>query len=307
MTFFRFLPALITLSLALPLGSALAQSTPDNEAALLQEMLRARYGLSGEENVQILAGQLPDSLPADLPLPEGAQIIGSVVNPGSVAGGPGYTEILLQVNQSPEEIYSLYQQQLLDEGWQLHEVPEVNEGFIAEEATETPQVSSSINSSRLFCSPSQAAYLHVTTAPSQTNSSTAVNLALRTPYVESQSSSPFECFPGIEEALLPGLTLPANAQLISGGSSVGNDGASSDVVIQTDLEAEALINHYATQLQQAGWTQVETSEVGLSRWSYQDEEGRNWQGLLLISEIQGTPDYYSAYVQMLRRPEAIAP
>ncbi|NJN92014.1 MAG: hypothetical protein HC878_17705 [Leptolyngbyaceae cyanobacterium SL_5_14] len=186
---FRLLPVLITLSIAFPLGTV-AQPAPENEAALLQEMLRARYALDGQEDVQILVGQLPDSLPADLPLPEEAQIIGSVVNPGSVAGGSGSTEILLRVNQSPEEIYSLYQQQLPGRGWQVEEIHEVRDGFLSQEATEISQTRSPRNFSNFFCSPSQSIYLSVSAQP-QTDSSTVVNLSLSAPGSGMQSS---ECF-----------------------------------------------------------------------------------------------------------------
>ncbi|NJN56711.1 MAG: hypothetical protein HC879_04045 [Leptolyngbyaceae cyanobacterium SL_5_9] len=301
MASFRFLLALITLSLAFPLGTV-AQPAPENEAALLREMLRARYAFDGQENVQILVGQLPESLPDDLPLPEEAQIIGSIVKTGSIAGGTDSTEILLRVNQSPEETYSLYQQQLLDEGWQVEEAPEIDGGFLARDAVNSPQVSSSRNSFGSFCSPSQTAHLYIDTAQSQTNSSAILKLTLNSVYSETQPLFPFECSLGIEYAPLPALTLPANAKFISGGSSsFSNDEASSDAVIETDLDAESLINHYANQLQQAGWTQVETSEVGLSRWSFQDEEGRDWQSLLIIAEIPGIPDQYASYVRVLRR------
>ncbi|MBD2059239.1 hypothetical protein H6F88_25135 [Oculatella sp. FACHB-28] len=295
MVSFRLLPALISISLTLPLGTASAQLTPENEAALLREMLRLRYASEGEENVQILVGQLPDPLPADFPLPEEAQIIGSIVR------SYGFTEIMLRTAQSSEEVYSFFQQQLLDTGWQLQEPHASPKGFIVRLSEAHINDLASRELPRQFCSTSQAALLNVSAQPSPDSSATTVQLSLIAGGFESEPSSGFNCSLGIVEAPLPALLPPTNAVVQGSGSSSGNGDASADAVIETDLDAEALINHYASQLQQAGWRQIEASERGLSRWSYQDEEGRDWQGSLLITEIQGTPNQYAASIQILRR------
>jgi hypothetical protein len=295
MASFRLLPALIAFSLSLPLGTASAQLAPENEAALLREMLRLRYAFDGQENVQILVGQLPDPLPADFPLPEEAQIIGSIVQ------SYGFTEILFQTAQSPEEVYSFFQQQLLDTGWQVQESRPFREGFLISLSEAHVDDLALRETPHQFCSTSQAALLNVSAQPSDDSSATAVQLSFLTGGFESEPSSEFDCSLGMAESPLPALLPPNDAVVRGSGSSFGNDNASADAVIETDLDAEALINHYASQLQQAGWTQVETSERGLSRWSYRDEEGNDWQGSLLITEIQEMPNQYAAYIQIVRR------
>ncbi|MBD2054877.1 hypothetical protein H6F88_02350 [Oculatella sp. FACHB-28] len=71
------------------------------------------------------------------------------------------------------------------------------------------------------------------------------------------------------------------------------------------IDIETLINHYNSQFEQADWLQIDGGEGELSRWSiwsFQDEEGENWRGLLVISKVQETPSEYVGFVQIFRRP-----
>ncbi|MBD1995927.1 hypothetical protein H6G00_04750 [Leptolyngbya sp. FACHB-541] len=144
----------------------------------------------------------------------------------------------------------------------------------------------------------------ITTRP-EADSSTVVRLSLvRLGLPESQALRSFDC-PSWEEAPLPNL-LPPTDRGGGGASAVyGPEDARSSISIETDLDIETLINHYNSQFEQADWLQIDGGEGELSRWSiwsFQDEEGENWRGLLVISKVQETPSEYVGFVQIFRRP-----
>lgn len=295
MIYFRILPTLVAIGLALPLEVVSAQPAQENEAALSQEMLR--YWVGEDEDTQILTGRLPESLPAGFPIPQGARIIGSVVD------GPIFTDIFLRVNQAPEEIYSFYQQQLPDIGWQERSSrPEnTNSGFLLTEPIRDTRLTE--EPSRNFCSILQVADLSITTQP-EADSSTVVRLSLVSSRLsEFQNLESFDC-PSRKWAPLPNLLPPTDHG--GGGSSTVYDleEAHSRISIETALDAEALINHYNSQFEQADWVQIDTGEGEPSRWSiwsFQDEEGESWGGLLVITEVQNTPNEYIGFVQVFKR------
>jgi hypothetical protein len=295
MIHFRLLPVLVAISLALPLGVASAQPAQENEAALSQEILR--YWVGEDEDTQILTGRLPESLPADFPIPQGAQIIGSVVD------GIIFTDIFFRVNQAPEEIYSFYQQQLPDVGWQerTSRADNTNSGFLLAEPIRDTRLAE--EPFRNFCSISQVADLSITIQP-EADSSTVVRLSLVSSRLsEFQDLELFDC-PSRKWAPLPNLLPPDDRGGGSSSAIYDLEEAHSRISIETNLDAEALIHHYNSQLEQADWVQIDTGEGGLSRWSiwsFQDEEGESWGGLLVISEVQNTPNEYIGFVQVFKQ------
>ena len=56
----------------------------------------------------------------------------------------------------------------------------------------------------------------------------------------------------------------------------------------TSLSIEVLVNHYQTEMQQAGWQQQALSQVEnfhLSLWSFIDEQKQLWQGVLYFLAV----------------------
>ncbi len=60
---------------------------------------------------QLLAGQLPDTLPFDLPLPNGYHLVGSFVST------PQEMQIVLDTDLSPAEIIAFYTERMQVAGW----------------------------------------------------------------------------------------------------------------------------------------------------------------------------------------------
>ncbi len=100
---------------------------------------------------------------------------------------------------------------------------------------------------------------------------------------------------------LPDLELPRAARSRGGGSSGGGSTAESTMAIETELDAAALAAHYAGQLEQAGWIRRGAGQGGplfWSSWTFQDEEGRNWQGTYFVLEMRAAvPHTCLAYLR----------
>ncbi|MBD2071618.1 hypothetical protein H6F93_29560 [Leptolyngbya sp. FACHB-671] len=294
MVYFRLLPALVAASFALSWGTVSAQPIPESEVSLLQEMVRFLTGSNQE--TQILPGQLPNSLPEELPLPEGAETVGSILR-----NSDSSARILLKVAQSLEEVFSSYQQQLLDANWQYLDSNSTNQGFLAVEPSE--DTGDEMFKYASYCSPSESSLLLIslTSTQPQSNSQTLVEVELLESFNSGLQDSPVSiCSQSGIDSPLPNLPPPADAFIGSGS----NDGFRSDVEIESDLDAKALIDHYNRQFQQTNWTQIDSGEGELLQWSlwnFEDEQGRNWQGLLTITEVQNVPGQYSAYVQVIEQ------
>jgi hypothetical protein len=69
---------------------------------------------------------------------------------------------------------------------------------------------------------------------------------------------------------------------------MGFDHANSEAVLITELDSSTLASHYTSQLKEAGWTcRAEGQAEGLawSTWTFHDEDGQLWQGLLFAVEM----------------------
>ena len=83
------------------------------------------------------------------------------------------------------------------------------------------------------------------------------------------------------------------------GNRRENDGAYSYVALETDSELAAIAAHYATQLEEAGWSRTDggqDSPQAWSTWTFADGQGRPWTGaftaLRLPEAPEGAPNRY---------------
>lgn len=94
-------------------ASDLAAGDAEALRALAIRLLSPPYpGAPTREATRLLFEQLPDDLPFELPLPEGAAVVGSLAR-GEHLG----TEIVLDVNQSPEAVAEFYLKELEAQGF----------------------------------------------------------------------------------------------------------------------------------------------------------------------------------------------
>jgi hypothetical protein len=249
-----------------------------DEAALREFIGRAlTYHYPGATGgTTVLVGGLPENLGFDLPLPEDSRVIGSIVR-GMMEGG---TEIILDVDLTPEEALTFYREQLLPAGWEEQTQQAFGGGFVSGSSPGTT-----------FCLNENDAVIFLSAyAPPSLPTELRLNIQQ-----EAQYSA---CLPqpeGMDEAsrLIPSLVSPPDSLIQSGGGSSGDGVAETSAVLRTELSMGALAEQYSAQLLEAGWEQLaqdKEPELAWSFWSVADSEGQDWSGLLLIFKSPIVPE-----------------
>jgi hypothetical protein len=287
-----------------------AQSKQE-DAAFRQWVERVLSSACGKAT--LLVGQLPAQLPVKIPLPEKAQVVGSVVT------GSTCVEIWLDASQSAAQVQAFYIQQLQASGWRKEldasdmaaafSVP----GFSNQSAERSTEAL--LDHTRYFCQSAQGPILLVETV-STLNQPTAVRLKLEPDYKTRFFSTCQLVFeqPTQQEArsslttqyeilLLPNLLLPRDTELTRQSASGGQDDYTSIVVLATKLDSQALFTHYSDQLKKAGWILIDTAqgkEQTYSTWSVKDPQGKPLQGILSFIRLKGQPNTYYGVVSIVR-------
>ena len=246
--------------------------------------LTRRYPGAEEGDTRIMIGLLPDDLPFDLPIPEGSRIIGSIVR-----GDPTGTEIILDVPLNPEEVINFYHEALIEEGWVVPPEQAYGYGFVSEPWP-----------SQTFCYNDDEVVLAMS-AVEISDEPTDVRINIQSPAQYSPCGPEGVHWMDESYGLIPTLTSPPGALVLSGGSGSGQIEASVTASLKTDLTAEDLANHYGVLLSEASWTPGErgTSEqVSWSSWTIKDEDGDEWGGVLIILESPSDPEKRYAWFQI---------
>ena len=107
-------------------------------------------------------------------------------------------------------------------------------------------------------------------------------------------------------SLIPSLEAPVGTQMLGGGAGSSGDGSA---YVSTDLDssltAEALLEHYNTQLVAGGWELVEqgtTPVVAWSTWELADKDGDVWGGTLFVMNKHMTADRLFAMLSVDKTP-----
>ncbi|HEY5671963.1 MAG TPA: hypothetical protein VIS10_18370 [Anaerolineales bacterium] len=232
-------------------------------------------------------GALPEILPVEIPIPKGAHIVASVQEPNS------FTQIILDVDLSSDEITAFYSQSLDGSGWQSAP-QESHSGFVG--SGDLPA---------RYCLESDKAYLEVW-AIETSDGPTDVRLNLYASMVSNfcQASGPGLMDEGM--SLIPSLKAPAGTQTLGGGAGSSGDGSA---YVSTDLDSsltvEALLEHYNAQLVAGGWELVEqgtTPVVAWSTWELADMDGDVWGGTLFVMKKHMTADRLFAMLSVDKTP-----
>lgn len=259
-----------------------------DEASLREFVGRAlHYNIPGEtQSTTVLIGALPEQLPVELPIPDGARVIGSTVR-GPQAGG---TEVILDVDMAPEAVLEFYQEQLGQAGWER--APEFGGGGFV--SPSWPSAS--------FCLNQDEAVIYLT-ATEVAGAPTDVRVSIQAP-VEYSACDP-QAYGPMDEAsgMIPDLVSPAGLVVQSGSSSSGEGMADTTASLTTELSPAELSDSYAEQLQEAGWAlafRQSADEMVWSTWSKDDEEGRPWAGMLMVSSNPVVKDRLFAWFRVER-------
>ncbi|HEY7350533.1 MAG TPA: hypothetical protein VH599_19650 [Ktedonobacterales bacterium] len=271
---------------------------PENREALLQE-LALRLTTSPfdprTQNPQLFVGRLPENLPFELPIPEGSRII------GSLARSATHIDIVLDVPLLPEQTLAFYKEQLQAAGWAEPEQPmgiPQHGGFVHSHML-------ALSHSALFCKGPHGPALHITAMTEQTGA-TGVRLDLNLDERESPCGHAARMRrermhrPGMEQ-LIPPLAPPAGARQMGGGGGGGSDSWYSSATLEADADLATLAAHYATQLEQGGWTRTDAGQhgpVAWHAWTFQDEDQEPWHGFFFMHQSPGKPHDYVLYLRI---------
>jgi hypothetical protein len=247
-----------------------------------------------QPELDIVVCRLPDSLPFAMPLPVGARVVGTIVNPG----GLERFSIYMDAPQSPEQVLASYRESLLSIGWFELNTGGRRGGF--------HNTDPELDRYAQFCQSERGPGLFVH-AVAGDGSPTEAQLSV---YVDGRSSP---CTPrphrGMPDSPIPALAPPRGARFAMGSfpaGGVGPDGAASGIEFQTDLDLTTVASHYDKQLQGGGWTYVGSDEDRLahwSTWSFEHEDG-SWRGLFIVFRRPDIGGRYLLQVKAERLPES---
>jgi hypothetical protein len=238
---------------------------------------------------RLLPGRLPDALPVALPMPQGSQIVGSVVR--TAGGRPVSAEVLVEVPGSPGRSQALYEQTFAEQGWatptgypsggfQQMRAPTPYYRCVGDDWTLAMMTFRQLDGGRV------EVHLSLQFAPMAGISGALGSMAVAScSTVASPSGGVARGIPDYRRDLLPRLFAPAGSQLQTTGGAMGSDYATSEATAESDWSAGQLEAHFAAQLEQAGWEKVASGDAGVvafSSWSLPHEP--DWFGMLTIAQ-----------------------
>ena len=227
--------------------------------------------------ITILPGKLPADLPFEVPVPDGAKVIGSLIRPEDKYE---QIQIILDVPEKPEKIIEFYRNSLKKAGWNEPESSYEGLGF-----SSTPSMLESVT----FCQyEREGPSLEIMVFTLDGEKPADVRLSLNTnPKVPVCHEFYYEQ-PESTKDVLPLLLAPEGAVQKGGGDGSSGNVRNLHTVLETELGLIELETHYRDQLIETGWELKEkgsSGSIAWSTWSFSDEFGI-YSVHLLVSELR---------------------
>lgn len=275
-----FLPLLL-LIFGTSITSSIAQTT--NEEPGLRKFVERMLSSDGNET-KVIVGKLPEKMPIELPIPPASQILGSTLSE------KGDIQVILDVPQSVEQITDFYKNQLQKSGWKRPKSP-FGSGFIT--------TRSELGGYSNFCNDAiKLMYLQLNITESKATPR-KISLYLDKMNEEDKYNNPCKDSSTIDiyenKVQFPVLIPPENAEV----SEKERDYSSNDssLIIETKLDSKTLANHYIQQLEKFAWKRIDSgysNSYAWSTWTFKDEKGKNWQGVMSFTRTEGKTNQYYA-------------
>ncbi len=272
-------------------------SFPNPHKDLLRKFvdrLLSPFDVGELSSLELFIGQLPPDISFVPPLPLNSQLL------GSRRYNLDLVEVLFDTPLTPAQLFHFYQEQLEKDGWyeQKHWHEQRERGFIT---TAYAGVGAVVH----FCKGPQGPSLNIF-ALKDFEGLTHGRVYLST----SQDDSP--CMPepepdprlssrGLALNLFPRLTPPDGAQHMEANtqSTLAFATTTAHVETERDIPLLTLVAHYATQLEQAGWTRSSEGQSDRSAWQTwslrHEEKKREWQGLFLFIKLPNSLNRFYAH------------
>lgn len=220
------------------------------------------------QDVTVYIGSTPKDVPYELPTPDDARIIGSIT-------GNWFDYMLIyDTSLTADAVHDFYAQALAGKGWK--EAP-------------MGQGSGFTSQSDLFkgyCYGENEAYLNVET-PTISAETTGIRLSLDVSPDSYACNAPPNTGTS-HENLIPRLEAPKGVFVQGGGAGSSDRDANISANLTGDLSAAEIAAFYNEQLLAAGWNMQDGGDgegAAWSRWAFQDDEGTDWSGALMVVEV----------------------
>ena len=268
------------------------------------------------EKPELFVGHLPDNLPVEVPIPDGATVVGSAVH--KPPRGGRFVEIVLDAAPPAERFRDAYRRHLLAAGWSEEDDWPVSRGFAPRGlplffrlARRFPRLRRRFRLNRQEIPPifrlgardPKLTFMAADRPGAPSDARISLLVAQREPWLHSdiawtiipRLSSPPDVTGRPEVARTNVLHPPPDAtgKPWGGGNPYEPDGAYSYATLRVGLDLAALADHYTAQLEDAGWTRTDGGQSGpqaWSAWTLSDEKGRPWAGTLTALRLSRTPE-----------------
>jgi len=233
---------------------------------------------------RLFVGQLPAGLPFELPVPPSCRIIGTIIQ-GTL------TTVLLNSDLSPNQVLAFYQEQLVTSDWAvIHYFP--SSGGLVD----------LVHSQAKFCKPPQGLSL-LLMSHAYAEQPTEIRLEIdMTPGLSCDPRSipppdPAELEPPMP---LPYLTPPIGDILEQGGGHYGSRAAFTKARLITSLDLRSVVDHYAKQLREAGYSERDHGREAVLAWSTWDRDNAERKGREALFLAWRQPNERNLYFLFLR-------
>ena len=274
----------LALALSLPLAAG-AQAASDS-VTLPRELLLALLGNANARDQATLAvGRVPEGFPTEFGSAPGIAVLGGMSNgsrgpDGSARRGTA----MLVLDLPPDSAAATVAGSLERGGWRRPPAPAMRErgGFVP---STTPIRLTTLcrGESVMTLAPSVrqvgGSYVRATLGTGR--------MSLCDPEVAARPWAPSY----VDDFPFPALVAPPGATTrIGSGSAGGGDRREAYTRLEVDMTPQALLSHYATQLERAGWAlgaPLQTEGLALRAGTVRDPQGRTWQAMLAVQMLEG--------------------
>lgn len=268
-----------------------AANPPAGDEALRElavRLLASRFmgpGLeAGAVEPRLLVGQMPADLPFELPVPEGARVLGTLVH--------GIPTVALDTALAGDDAVAFYRDQLRARGWSEEPFGPHHGGFVNSAFGDRAMGN--------FFSPDGQYRLLVNTAPAP-GGRTTLQLSVHSDGREQAQQMRQRRGMGRDVmAIFPVIRSPSGGRQFSEGGSSGGDRADTFGRLEGDFDVPSLVTHYTEELVRGGWERSDgghSGPVAWSTWTFRDDEGAAWRGLLLILRRTDLPGRFDLLVK----------
>jgi hypothetical protein len=246
---------------------------------ILAEHLAAEFAgrhvrdAAGSVSPRLVVAAVPDEFPANVPLPDGAVVIGAIC----YGNTERHVHLMVDVPKDARQVRAFFLDTLRQAGWTPLEYMPERGGFIPFGNiiyfVQDMEANEGGTDLVVDVRPAAAGTSHVRLTATMFppgSPGPAVRLARHG-------------VPGIRSPF-PGIHLPSDAEILPGGGSTGG-GRSHEtaIVIRTDMDQASLAAFIMGQLERSGWARTDGGDDGAltwNTWNFTDDVGQTYRGIL---------------------------